>query len=196
MIRSAVPRFVARGTRWTLHTRSSARISGSWGWAHSGSTKKKHDVDGARRHPRRDLRVSPFGPAQQLFDVETDLVSNEPRRVSRGDQVELGQRLPVEGRPRDEVDLLVVMSDQGEPAGPESVSSRARGVSGRSGPLAETCRASSRLGRGFSVQSHEANGHLPFPGEHADESNRLAFGKPDTMPQLTRAQWSTACQAR
>ena len=31
---------VATGTLWTLHTRRSARMSGSCGWALSGSTKK------------------------------------------------------------------------------------------------------------------------------------------------------------
>src|SRR5918992_324282 len=40
MIMSAVARFVASGTLWTLHTRKRARMSGSWGWADSGSTKK------------------------------------------------------------------------------------------------------------------------------------------------------------
>ncbi len=40
MMRSAVARLVATGTLWTLHTRSSARMSGSCGCAESGSTKK------------------------------------------------------------------------------------------------------------------------------------------------------------
>src|SRR5207244_6905527 len=40
MTRSAVARFVASGTLWTLQTRINARMSGSWSCASNGSTKK------------------------------------------------------------------------------------------------------------------------------------------------------------
>jgi hypothetical protein len=79
------------------------------------------DIHRPRGHPRRDLRVAPFGPAQEVLDLEPHLLAHEPRRVPRHDQVELRQGVSIEGRPGNDVGLLVVMRDQGEPAGHESV---------------------------------------------------------------------------
>jgi hypothetical protein len=61
--------------------------------------------------------ASPPSPAQQLRDVEADLLPHEPRGVPGGDEREGGEGLAVEGRPRDQVHLLVVVRDQGQLGG-------------------------------------------------------------------------------
>src|SRR6267142_1351782 len=62
MMRSAVARLVATGTLWTLHTRSSARMSGSCGWAKRGSTKKNTASISRMATPAAIWASPPSGP--------------------------------------------------------------------------------------------------------------------------------------
>ena len=74
--------------------------------------EEEDGVHGPNGGQGRDLGVAAFRTTQQLLDGQTDLPLEQSGRVARGDQLESVQHLAIEGRPGQQVDLLVVVRDQ------------------------------------------------------------------------------------
>src|SRR5882724_1230663 len=82
MIKSAVARFVATGMLWTLHTLSSARMSGSCGCALRGSTKK-NTASTSRIAARAAIWVSPPSGPERSSSTESPIFRSSRRAVCR-----------------------------------------------------------------------------------------------------------------
>ncbi len=116
MRKSAVATFDAIGMFHTAPMRNSALTSGSCGCASSGSQKKIRVSMLAFRDFRADLLVAADRTRQEAVDLEPQLEFEHGTRGACRVEVMLGQGAGVEPRPLEQLDLLVVVGDEGDVA--------------------------------------------------------------------------------
>src|SRR5437868_13474738 len=90
-------------------------MSGSCGCLSSGSTRKITASMSPSTTRLGDLHVAAVWSGSDILDLEPDLVPQQIAGRSGCDQVVFGEPRPIEGRERDEISLLAVVGNDGQP---------------------------------------------------------------------------------
>jgi hypothetical protein len=113
-MKSAVARLVARGTFVDVADAKQGADVRIVGLHRQWVDEEEYGVYRARGDARRDLRVTAFVSAENLFDRESHFVAQQLSRVASPDELEACEATPVERRPGDQVDFPVVVRDERE----------------------------------------------------------------------------------